>query len=41
MKGVRVLDVERGEAIEKELEAFIAKRSRQEPDELRGFREAS
>jgi hypothetical protein len=26
------LDLARGEAIEKELEAFIAKRSRQEPD---------
>jgi hypothetical protein len=26
------LDIARGEAIEKELEAFIAKRSRQEPD---------
>ena len=27
-----MLDVERGETIERELEAFIAKRSRQEPD---------
>jgi hypothetical protein len=31
-KGAQVLDVERGEAIEKELEAFIEKRARKEPN---------